>query len=291
MADMPLVSIVMNCFNGEKYLRSAIDSIYEQTYLNWEIIFWDNASKDSSAKITESYDERLKYYYSDNNIPLGEARVLAVNKAKGELLAFLDCDDLWFPNKLTQQVGLILNNSDIGIVYSRVEVINGSGINIGFIPSKYKNVAQGNIFADLVKRNFIPFVSALIPKYIYYECGGFPIDFKNSTDYALFIKIAHKYDVCFSDKVLCSYRVHEGNLSLRQRVIGSREAISAISLFLPSKAAKEGLQYHYIELLISSIREIDFKFMLWSIVHIRSIRVLFRRIKLLLNKDKIIKKG
>ena len=60
----PLVSIIINCYNGEKYLAQAIDSIYNQTYKNWEIIFWDNASTDKSASIAKSYDSRLKYYYS-----------------------------------------------------------------------------------------------------------------------------------------------------------------------------------------------------------------------------------
>ena len=63
----------MNCFNGERYLREAIDSVYLQTYKNWEIIFWDNASTDKSSRIANSYDKKLKYYRSDKNTKLGEA--------------------------------------------------------------------------------------------------------------------------------------------------------------------------------------------------------------------------
>ena len=62
----PLVSIIINCYNGEKYLAEAINSIYAQTYKNWEIIFWDNASIDNSANIAKSYDKKLKYYRSYN---------------------------------------------------------------------------------------------------------------------------------------------------------------------------------------------------------------------------------
>ena len=61
----PLVSVIMNCYNGEKYLREAIDSIYAQTYTNWEIIFWDNASTDNSAEIAKLSDSRLKYFYGE----------------------------------------------------------------------------------------------------------------------------------------------------------------------------------------------------------------------------------
>ena len=57
MTEQPLVSVIMNCFNGEKYLREAIDSVLAQTYQNWELIFWDNQSTDSSAEIVKSYDD------------------------------------------------------------------------------------------------------------------------------------------------------------------------------------------------------------------------------------------
>ena len=63
MSNEPLVSIIINCFNGEKYLRKCIESVISQTYKNWEIIFWDNKSSDRSAQIFKSYkDTRLKYY-------------------------------------------------------------------------------------------------------------------------------------------------------------------------------------------------------------------------------------
>ncbi|MEK7079138.1 MAG: glycosyltransferase, partial [Patescibacteria group bacterium] len=68
--SVPKVSIIMNCFNGSKYLRESIDSVYAQTYRNWEIIFWDNASTDNSAEIAKNYDSRLRYFRSERNYPL-----------------------------------------------------------------------------------------------------------------------------------------------------------------------------------------------------------------------------
>ena len=59
----PLVSVIMNCHNGDQFLKQAIDSIYCQTYTNWEIIFFDNASNDNSKKIIYSYDKKIKYYH------------------------------------------------------------------------------------------------------------------------------------------------------------------------------------------------------------------------------------
>ncbi|SVC54039.1 uncharacterized protein METZ01_LOCUS306893, partial [marine metagenome] len=86
----------MNCYNGEKYLREALDSIIDQTYKNWELIFWDNQSTDNSANIVLSYnDHRIKYFLSKKSSLLYDARNLAIEKTQGEYLAFLDVDDFW----------------------------------------------------------------------------------------------------------------------------------------------------------------------------------------------------
>ena len=123
----PLVSIIVNCYNGEKYLQGAINSIYAQSYQNWEIIFWDNNSNDSSAEIALSCDKKLRYYKSQSTTPLGKARTQAVSKAKGEYLAFLDCDDLWHEKKLEKQVDKIINSQDVGLVCCKANFISESG--------------------------------------------------------------------------------------------------------------------------------------------------------------------
>jgi glycosyltransferase involved in cell wall biosynthesis len=126
MDNTPLVSILMNCFNGEKYLNEAIDSIYAQTYQNWEIVFWDNASTDRSASIAKGYDKRIKYHLAPENTPLGEARNLALKKASGQYIAFLDCDDIYLPDKLEQQVKL-MQSKEYVMCYGSVAVIDESG--------------------------------------------------------------------------------------------------------------------------------------------------------------------
>ena len=118
MKNEPLVSVIMNCFNGEKYLREAVNSVIKQNYENWEIIFWDNQSTDKSAEIFKSYkDKRLKYYYASSHSGiLDEARNYALKKANGDFIAFLDVDDWWLPNKLEKQMPLF-DDSDVGLVY------------------------------------------------------------------------------------------------------------------------------------------------------------------------------
>ena len=107
----PLVSIIMSCFNGEKYLSKALESIIDQEYQNWELIFWDNQSNDNSSIIFKKYDdERFKYFYAESHTYVSEARTKAIKNANGEILAFLDVDDWWEKNKLSNQIELFNHN-------------------------------------------------------------------------------------------------------------------------------------------------------------------------------------
>ena len=92
-----LISIIVNCYNGEKYLKQTLESIQKQNYTNWELIFWDNQSTDNSKAIFDSFNEsRFKYFYSEKFTSLYEARNLACRKCNGEFITFLDCDDWWY---------------------------------------------------------------------------------------------------------------------------------------------------------------------------------------------------
>ena len=117
MKNEPLVSIIMNCYNGGKYLEESLKSIINQSYQNWELIFWDNLSSDNSKKIFEKYkDKRFKYFISDKHSILYHARNLAIQKANGDFISFLDTDDIWLKDKLDKQIKLFSDDS-IGLVY------------------------------------------------------------------------------------------------------------------------------------------------------------------------------
>ena len=119
MKKQPLVSVIMNCYNGERYLTNSIQSVLNQDYKNWELIFWDNKSEDRSKKIFMKFkDKRLKYYCAKKFTNLYAARNLAIKKAKGEILTFLDVDDLWLSKKLSKQVNFFKINKKAELVYS-----------------------------------------------------------------------------------------------------------------------------------------------------------------------------
>ena len=101
----PQVSVIINCYNGAEYLRETLQSLIAQSYANWELIFWDNRSTDATADIVREFsDARIRYHLAPEHTGLGEARNLAIEKAAGDWLAFLDADDLWHPGKLTEQM-------------------------------------------------------------------------------------------------------------------------------------------------------------------------------------------
>ena len=101
----PLVSVIVNCHNGEKFLKKCIKSILSQTYKKIEIIFWDNLSTDNSKAIIKSFhDNKIKYFKSKKFTSLYSARNSAIKKAKGEFIGFLDTDDWWSPSKIQKQI-------------------------------------------------------------------------------------------------------------------------------------------------------------------------------------------
>ena len=203
----PLVSVIMNCYNGEQFLREAVDSIYAQTYQNWEIIFWDNVSTDNSAQIAQSYDKRLKYFLSETFTTLGVARELAVNQAKGDYIAFLDCDDYWFNNKLSQQIPLF-RDSKIGLVYSNYWIKNCKS---KYISSK-AILPTGYILEDLLNNYSIGFLTVLFKKDVFKnDTSLFNTNYNIIHDFDLIIRISIDWKFsCIQDPLAC-YRYHGKN--------------------------------------------------------------------------------
>lgn len=197
----PLVSIIMNCYNGEKFLREAIDSVYAQSHKNWEIIFWDNCSTDSSASIARSYSEKIKYFYGEKNIKLYAARNLALEKCSGEFIAFLDCDDHWLPEKLSVQIAA-MNKYQAGLCYaSYVEKEQASNSSKFCLVQDSPNVD----FSSLINNYNIGILTAVVRKK---DMLAFNDQMNYAGDQALFLKLANTTSVISVSATLAVYRVH-----------------------------------------------------------------------------------
>ena len=102
-AEGPLISCIVPVYNGELYLREALDSIFSQGYEPLEVIVVDDGSTDGTAKVVDRYDGRIRYVRQSNAGPVA-ARNRGLEEAKGDFIAFLDADDLWHPNKIRVQI-------------------------------------------------------------------------------------------------------------------------------------------------------------------------------------------
>lgn len=207
---MPKVSILMNCYNGEKYLVEAVDSVFNQTFKDWEIIFIDNCSIDKSEEVAKSYGEKIKYYKTDENIPLGAARNFGLQFCTGEYISFLDTDDIWLPNMLNDQLEAIESGNYV-LSYTGLIEMNEKGEKIGeIIPSPKK----GNIFKQLLLQYDIPIVSTMIKKSILDKYNlNFDIKILASEEYCLFMQLSVNSEFISIEKALVKYRIHDKSLT------------------------------------------------------------------------------
>lgn len=204
--DKPLVSILMNCYNGAQYLRAAIESVIQQTYDNWELIFWDNQSTDHSAAICQSYhDLRIKYFYSDTHTNLGGARLRAYAEAKGELIAILDTDDIWAPTKLELQVPAFQDNK-IGIVISNTLFFNERGQEKVLYR---KGPPEGYVFNQLIKHYFISLETVVLRRSAMESLEHvFDENMSHISDFDLIVRLAFRWKLFYVPEVLAKWRVH-----------------------------------------------------------------------------------
>ena len=227
---MPTVSIIMNCLNCSKYLREAIDSVYAQTYKDWEIILWGNASTDSSAEIAKSYDGRLRYFRSEETVPLGKARNLAIGQARGEYIAFLDCDDIWLPEKLEKQIPLFYRDRETAIVISNAIRFNEKGNNALFCKKKPKT---GYVFRELLTNYFICLSTAVISRRVLDDLDEwFDFRFSHIEDAELFTRIAYTWHLDYVDAPLVKNRIHKESSTYQRPDLSPKETEMMISKFM-----------------------------------------------------------
>ncbi len=202
------VSVIMNCYNSSKWLKEAIDSIYAQTYKDWEIIFWDNASTDESPLISKSYDNKLKYYRSEMKTALGAARNFAIEKAQGRFIAFLDCDDLWLPGKLEKQVRIFNVDKEIDFIYSNFFINDYISNRKRIAFRKYQ--PKGYIFKEMLGYYSIGLLSVIVRKAALNKMEEL---FENKLNYAeeydLFMRVLYKSKAEYIHEPLAVYRVHK----------------------------------------------------------------------------------
>ena len=216
VVDNVLVSVIMNAHNAEQYLHQAIDSVLAQSYEKWEIILWDNNSTDTTGNIVRSYsDARIKYYYSDQFMPLGQARNFAIQKAKGEFIAFLDCDDIWYPKKLEKQLPLFAD-TEVGLVYSDSIFFNQDDQESRAY-SKHKPY-RGNCFRELLTDYILSMETVIVRKTTLESMDHwFDERFNAIEEYELFVRIGEQWKIDYIFQPLSKWRVHSESWTWRKQ--------------------------------------------------------------------------
>ena len=214
---MPKVSVIINCYNGEEYLRECFESIKNQSFQDYEIIFWDNCSTDNSASIANSYD-KVRYFKGDELIPLGAARNRALECSKGEYVAYIDCDDVWDKRKLELQVNELEMDNSIGMVltnYYRHNMMTGKTRKV------YSDVEKSVVgFDDLIMKYHFCLSSFMIRKKAFEGLDHlFNNEFKYAEEFELFSRIAYKWKTAVLPEPLVTYRIHKNmnTMSLQDR--------------------------------------------------------------------------
>ena len=208
---MKKVSVIINCHNGEKYLKKCISSIINQKYQNFEIIFFDNFSSDNSKKIAIDFKEkRLKYFFNEKKIPLYQARNKALKKTTGEIIAFLDVDDWWDKNYLNSRKNAF-NNKNYDIFYNNVFIFYENKKRY----VKYKNyhLPSGKIHNSLSKDYFIIISGLMVRKEVFSKIGKFNSNFNIIGDFDFVMRASKVFSFQAFNLPLTFYRIHQNNYS------------------------------------------------------------------------------
>ena len=205
--DYGLVSIVMPNYNSEKYVAETIKSVINQTYQNWELLFVDDCSTDSSLEIVRSFnDDRIKILQNETNSGAAVSRNYALREAKGKWISFLDSDDLWIPTKLEEQIKFMVEN-DYAFTYTYYWVCN-MGEWESYIRVSPKKATYRKMY------NYCYF-STITVMYDREKLGLLQIpNIRKRNDYALWLTALKKCRVAYLyPKVMSYYVRHEGSLS------------------------------------------------------------------------------
>jgi glycosyltransferase involved in cell wall biosynthesis len=204
------ISVLMAVYNGETYLREAVDSILAQTYTNFEFIIVNDGSTDTTANILASYtDARIQVINSPQNLGLIDSLNKGILAAKGEYIARLDADDIAIPERLEKQVKYLSENPEIVLLGSGARIIDAKG---NVITDTYYQHEKDCIPIHLLFRNIF-IHSSIIVKTKILAALQFDKSYYLAEDYIVWVQIAEKYKTDSVKESLVKHRVHETNIT------------------------------------------------------------------------------
>lgn len=220
----PLVSVIIPVFNGERFLREAIQSVLDQKYSPVEIIIVDDGSTDSTATVAESLPETVRYLHQTNHGPAA-ARNRGIEQARGSLIAFADADDLWPAGKLELQLPYLINDPGIDIVIGRIQQVLLSETRAEEFGEPAFSVNLG---------------SAVIRKSVFERVGLFDETMRYSEDVDWFMRAREAGAAIVTiDAVTLFYRQHEQNMT-RGKTTSELNVLKALKRSLDRRRERTG---------------------------------------------------
>lgn len=194
----PMVSVIIPTYNRAVFLLEAVESVYQQTFQDFELIVVDDGSTDETAKALKRYEDRLLYRHQDNQ-GVSAARNLGLQMARGKWVAFLDSDDLWLPEKLETQTGFFSQNPEAVICQTEeIWIRNGRRVN----PQKKHRKFSGNIFAPSLLLCLVSPSAVMIQRDLFDQVGYFDETLPACEDYDLWLRISSQFHVYLIDQPL-----------------------------------------------------------------------------------------
>ena len=244
--NSPLISTIIPTFNSGKFIKDTIESIFNQTYNNIEIIVFDDNSTDSTIKICESFSrysnfKLIKAGYHTGNI--AKARNFAINNSNGEYVAFLDSDDLWEQNKIEEQMKYTDDND---FICSNAKVIDENNNIISEV--YFSNIVDLDKIriTDLLIDNLVITSSVLSKKELIIKAGYFSESLGNlAEDYALWLNIVKINEIKYIKESLTRYRRHKSNSSFKDdlyRVEMLKETVKLRNQYV----SKDNIELHKV---------------------------------------------
>ena len=210
----PLVSVVIAVHDGERYLGEAIDSVLGQTYAPVELIVVDDGSTDGTRRVLDGFGSRINLV-ARPHAGAYAARNAGLRHARGELLAFIDSDDAWFPDRLTCQVPL-MSRAEVGLVFGdavHVTSPRAAAPRTGLTCFRVAPPRRGRVADQFAWCNFVPTCTVLVRRRCLEEVGGFSEAEALSADYLAWFRIAVRHELDYVDRPVAEYTVHAGGIS------------------------------------------------------------------------------
>jgi glycosyltransferase involved in cell wall biosynthesis len=212
---MPRVSVLLTCYNHLRHLPAAVESVRAQTYRDWEIVAIDDASTDGSREWLRENLTDAALVLNEKNLGTYASLNEGLVRARGDLVAILNDDDLWAPTKLERQVALLDAYPEVGLVHTDGGFIDGEGRSLGGAPLgfDFPRTETGDVLLALLYQNKIIASAVLARRALIDDCGGFDPAYFGSGDWAMWLRIAELAQVGYVAEPLTFYRVHGENAS------------------------------------------------------------------------------